>query len=47
MGLHVLVLIFHAYGGEEEYIYMVLVRKPEGSGPLGSPRHKEENNIVT
>jgi hypothetical protein len=34
-------------GGEMEGAYGILVRKPEGRGPLGRPRHKwEDNNKV-
>jgi hypothetical protein len=28
-------------------VYRVLVGKPEGKGPLGSPRRRWENNIKT
>jgi len=31
--------------GERRGIYRVLVGKPEGKSPLGSPRHRWENNI--
>jgi len=33
------------YGGGERHIYRVLVRKPEGKRPLGSPRHRWKDNI--
>jgi hypothetical protein len=33
--------------GKMEVAYRILVRKPEGRGPLGIPRHKwEDNNKV-
>jgi hypothetical protein len=31
-------------GGEMEGAYRILVRKPEGRGPLGRPRLKWEDN---
>jgi hypothetical protein len=31
--------------GERRGLYRVLVRKPEGRGPLGGPRCRLENNI--
>jgi hypothetical protein len=31
--------------GEERGMYKVLVRKPEGKGPLGRPRRRWEDNI--
>jgi len=31
--------------GEERRVYMVLVRKPEGRGPLGKPRRRWVDNI--
>jgi hypothetical protein len=31
--------------GEERGAYRVLVGKPEGKGPLGSPRHRLESDI--
>jgi hypothetical protein len=31
--------------GERRGIYRVLVGKPEGKRPLGSPRHRWEHNI--
>jgi hypothetical protein len=31
--------------GEERGVYRVLVRKPEGKRPLGSPRRRWEDNI--
>jgi hypothetical protein len=34
-----------AYMTEKRYAYKVLVEKPEYKGPLGRPRHKQENNI--
>jgi hypothetical protein len=33
--------------GEEELIYMILVGKPEGKRPLGKPRRRLVDNIVT
>ena len=34
-------------GGETKGAYRILVRKPEGKGPLGRPRRKwEDNNKV-
>ena len=34
-----------AFMGERRGAYRVLVRKPEGKRPLGSPRHRWEDNI--
>jgi len=31
--------------GESRGVYRVLVRKPEGKGPLGRPRQSWEDNI--
>jgi hypothetical protein len=31
--------------GEKRNAYRILVRKSEGGRPLGSPRHRNENNI--
>jgi len=31
--------------GERSGVYRVLVGKPEGTRPLGSPRHRWEDNI--
>jgi len=31
--------------GERRDVYRVLVRKPEGKGPLGRPRHRRGDNI--
>jgi hypothetical protein len=31
--------------GEERGVHRVLVRKPEGKGPLGKPRRRWEDNI--
>jgi hypothetical protein len=31
--------------GEERGVYRVLVGKPEGKRPLGTPRHRWEDNI--
>jgi hypothetical protein len=31
--------------GENTGLYGVLVRKPEGKGPFGRPRHRWEDNI--
>jgi hypothetical protein len=31
--------------GEDRGVYMVLVGKPEGKGPLGRPRRRWEDNI--
>jgi late competence protein required for DNA uptake (superfamily II DNA/RNA helicase) len=36
--------LFGAYG-EKRGVYRVLVGKPEGTRPLGRPRHRWENNI--
>jgi hypothetical protein len=33
-------------GGEEEYIYRILVGKPEGNRLLGRPRRRWEDNII-
>jgi hypothetical protein len=30
--------------GEMRNVYKILVRKPEGKGPLGKPRHRWEDN---
>jgi len=35
---------YSAYGGEER-LHRVLVGKPEGKRPLGSPRRRWEDNI--
>jgi len=32
--------------GEKRGIYRVLVRKPEGKRPLGSPRHRWVDNFL-
>ena len=34
-----------AHMGEKRGIYRVLVGKPEGKRPLGTPRHRWEDNI--
>jgi hypothetical protein len=34
-----------AYMGDRKGVYMVLVRKPEGTRPLGRPRLRWEDNI--
>jgi len=34
-----------AHMGESRGVYRVLVGKPEGTRPLGRPRHRWENNI--
>ena len=34
-----------AHMGERSGVYRVLVGKPEGTRPLGSPRHRWEDNI--
>jgi hypothetical protein len=31
--------------GERRGVYMILVGKPEGKRPLGTPRHKWNDNI--
>jgi len=31
--------------GERSDVYRVLVGKPEGKGPIGRPRHRQEDNI--
>jgi hypothetical protein len=31
--------------GEDREVYKVLVRKPEGKGPLGRPKHRSEDRI--
>jgi hypothetical protein len=31
--------------GEERKLYKVLVGKPEGKGPLGTPRHRWEDGV--
>jgi len=31
--------------GEMRVVYRILVGKPEGKGPLGSPRRRLENNV--
>jgi len=31
--------------GEKRGVYMVLVRRPEGKGPLGRPRRRWQDNI--
>jgi hypothetical protein len=31
--------------GEERNVYKVLMREPEGKGPLGRPRHRWEDGI--
>jgi len=36
-----------AHMGEERGVYRVLVGKPEGSRPLGRPRHRWADNIRT
>jgi hypothetical protein len=33
------------HGGEEEYIYIILVGKPKGKKPLGRSRSRWEDNI--
>jgi hypothetical protein len=33
--------------GEERGVYRVLVGEHEGKGPLGRPRHRQEDNIKT
>ena len=33
--------------GEEREVYRVLVGKPEGKRPLGRPRHRWVNKIMT
>ena len=33
--------------GEERGVYRVLVGKPEGRRPLGSPRHRWVDDIIT
>jgi hypothetical protein len=32
--------------GEKRNVYRLLVRKPEGKGPLGRPRHRWVDNIM-
>jgi len=32
--------------GESRTLYRVLVGKPDGKRPLGSPRHRGENNLT-
>ena len=34
-----------AFMGERRGAYRVLVGKPEGKGPIGRPRHRQEGNI--
>jgi len=34
-----------AYMGERRGVFMVLVGKPEGKTPLGTPRHRGQDNI--
>jgi len=34
-----------AHMGEERGVHRVLVRKPEGTRPMGRPRHRWEDNI--
>jgi hypothetical protein len=34
-----------AHIGDKRVVYKVLVRKPEGKGPLGRPRHRRKDNI--
>jgi hypothetical protein len=33
------------YVGQVRNTYIVLVRKPQGKKPLGSPGHRQEDNI--
>jgi len=34
-----------AHRGERRGFYRILVRRPEGRRPIGSPRHRWEDNI--
>jgi hypothetical protein len=36
---------YRTHGGEDIYLYKVLVGKHEGKGPLGRPRRRWEHNI--
>jgi hypothetical protein len=36
-----------AHIGEERKVYRVLAGEPKGKRPLGRPRHRWENGIIT